>query len=73
MTDEGMQTLYCTECDRTIEFEIKKEKSGNLIIVCDHCGHQHCRVVVDGIVTSDRWSSRETSVSTQYGAERNSR
>ena len=38
MTDE--QSLYCTECGRMLEFKIKPEKNGKLIIVCDYCGHE---------------------------------
>jgi NAD-dependent SIR2 family protein deacetylase len=54
----NIQTLYCTECGKMLEFEIKPEKNGELIIVCDHCGHKHCRIVENGIVTSERWSTR---------------
>lgn len=68
MTD---QSLYCHHCDNYVYFNTKKEKTGNLIIVCDHCGHQHCRRVVDGVVTSDRWDSRSGKVSKRFGVQRN--
>ena len=70
MTEKD-QSLYCTECEKYVYFNTKKEKSGNLIIVCDHCGHQHCRRVVDGVVTSDRWDSRDSRVNKKYGVETN--
>lgn len=66
------QTLYCTECGRMLKFRTKKEKNGNLIIVCDGCGHQHCRVVINGAVTGDRWDSRYGSVDRCFGVEANS-
>ena len=56
MTDT--QEIYCHDCDNYIRFETKPEKSGNLILVCDKCGHQHCREVINGIVTKDRWEGR---------------
>lgn len=30
--------------------------TGNFIIVCGHCGHEHFRVIEKGVVTSDRHS-----------------
>lgn len=68
---EDKQTLYCTNCGKMLEFKTKPEKNGNLIIVCDGCGHQHCRYVQNGIVTRDRWDSRYESVSTIHGVEAN--
>ena len=63
----SMQELYCHHCNNYLRFETKPEKSGNLIIVCDYCGHQHCRVVVFGRVTSDRWDKRYLSKSKNLG------
>lgn len=66
------QTLYCHECDRMLRFKTKPEKSGNLIIVCDVCGHQHCRRVVNGEVMSDRWDRRYKKANIIHGVESNS-
>ena len=54
----SMQELHCHDCGNYLRFETKPEKSGNLTIVCDYCGHQHCRVVVNGVITSDRWDGK---------------
>ena len=70
MTEE--QSLHCTNCGRLLQFRTKPEKNGNLIIICDYCGHQHCRVVVNGIVTGDRWDARYKQVDKTYGVEKNS-
>jgi len=32
--------------------------NGNHVLKCPNCGHEHCRVVVDGQITDDRWDSR---------------
>lgn len=56
-----MEELYCHECSHYVRFETKPEKTGNLIIVCDKCGHQHCRTVVNGKITEDRWDARNNS------------
>ena len=55
---EQMQELWCNECGRYLRFRIKPEKNGRLIIVCDHCRHQHCRHVRNGIVTDSRWGMK---------------
>jgi len=34
---------------------------GNHVIECPWCGHHHCRVVKDGKVTEDRWTSRNVA------------
>ena len=36
--------------------------NGNHVIVCP-CGHEHCRVVKNGRITSTRWDSRNSQVS----------
>ena len=58
--DSGFQNLYCHSCDRTVIFKLDMKLNGNHIITCPHCKHEHCRVVEDGIVTSDRWDTRNT-------------
>jgi len=49
-----MQELVC-HCGCVNTFPIKTEKNGNYIIVCK-CGHEHCRVVENGVVTGIRYS-----------------
>ena len=47
----------CTECKKTIVAKIDFDVNGNHKIICPHCGHVHCRVIQDGVMTGDRWSS----------------
>ena len=50
--------IYCHECDNYVRFTLDKSLNGNHVVTCPKCGHEHCRVVKDGEVTGDRWSSR---------------
>jgi len=50
--------LYCHNCDKTFFAELDLLLTGNHVIECPHCGHEHCRVIMNGKVTGDRWDSR---------------
>ena len=52
------QELYCHECERYVQFNIDTSLNGNHVLACPNCGHEHCGVVKDGIITDDRWDSR---------------
>lgn len=32
--------------------------TGNYVIVCGHCGHEHYRTIKDGVVTADRHTAK---------------
>ena len=51
---------HCTECSKNFLSEIDVRINGDHIIICPYCGHEHCRVVEDGMITSDRWDSRNS-------------
>lgn len=55
------QELWCHNCDRYVQFDIDVSISGNHIIECPNCKHEHCRVVENGVVTEARWDSRNAS------------
>jgi len=50
--------FYCHECDGYIRVELDYDLNGNHVVECPKCGHEHCRVIKDGKVTSDRWDQR---------------
>jgi DNA-directed RNA polymerase subunit RPC12/RpoP len=52
------QELYCHNCGKYVQFDIDMELNGNHVLKCPNCGHEHCRVVKDGVITDDRWDSR---------------
>ena len=47
----------CHDCGRTIAADIDLAVNGNHVIMCP-CGHEHCRVVRNGRITSSRWDQR---------------
>ena len=52
------QAMYCHYCDRDFSVDINMKANGNHVFKCPYCSHEHCRVVKDGVVTSDRWDAR---------------
>jgi hypothetical protein len=57
------QELWCHECHNYVQFDIDLSLNGNHVLNCPNCGHEHCRVVEDGIITGERWDSRNNSQS----------
>jgi hypothetical protein len=56
------QEIHCHECNKYVQFDIDLSLNGNHVLKCPVCGHEHCRVVKDGIITDDRWSSRNRTI-----------
>lgn len=54
--------MNCTECRRDFIAQLDFGLDGNHVVECPHCGHEHCRVIKDGVVTEDRWSHREQRI-----------
>jgi phage terminase large subunit GpA-like protein len=52
------QELHCHACDQYVQFTMDMSLNGNHVLNCPNCGHEHCRVVRNGIITEDRWDSR---------------
>lgn len=52
------QELHCHECQQYVQFVVDLNLNGNHVLNCPNCGHEHCRVVKDGVITEDRWDSR---------------
>lgn len=50
--------MHCTHCSRPFIAQLSMEIDGNHVIECPYCGHEHCRVVKDGVVSGDRWDTR---------------
>lgn len=53
--------LYCHNCDKNFIAELDFDIDGNHVIECPHCGHEHCRVIKNGVITGDRWEGRNDS------------
>lgn len=52
------QELHCHACNHYVQFDMDLTLNGNHILYCPNCGHEHCRVVKNGVITDDRWDSR---------------
>lgn len=55
---ETKTVLDCHECHKQFVALLDYTVNGNHIIECAHCGHEHCRVIENGTITGERWSSR---------------
>jgi len=55
------QELWCHECNKYVQFDIDVSLNGNHVIECPECGHEHCRVVENGVITEVRWDSRNVN------------
>jgi len=54
--------MYCTECGKNFIGELDYSLNGNHIIECPICGHEHCRVIENGKITSDRWDTKKQRI-----------
>lgn len=52
------QELTCHNCNTVVQFDVDVSLNGNHVLNCPNCKHEHCRVVVDGVITDHRWDSR---------------
>ena len=52
------QELHCHNCNHYVQFDIDLSLDGNHVLECPNCGHEHCRVVKDGVITGERWDRR---------------
>lgn len=50
--------LYCHSCNKNFIAQLDFSISGNYVIECAHCGHEHWRTIKDGKITEDRWGSQ---------------
>ncbi len=50
--------MHCHDCGKNFIAMLDYDIEGNHEIICPHCGHHHCRVIENGEVTEERWSSK---------------
>ncbi len=58
------QELHCHECGLYVQFRLDMNMNGAHVLNCPNCGHEHCRVVENGIITDDRWDQRNGELNT---------
>jgi DNA-directed RNA polymerase subunit RPC12/RpoP len=55
---EVKTVMDCHECHKQFVALLDYSLTGNHIVQCAHCGHEHCRVITAGKITGERWDSR---------------
>ena len=55
------QELWCHECSSYVQFNLDISLNGKHVLNCPKCGHEHCRIVKDGVISEDRWDRRNGS------------
>lgn len=58
LTNPVRTDMGCNECRKSFVATLDFALTGNHIVECPYCGHEHCRVIEGGAVTEERWSSR---------------
>lgn len=61
-TGRARTDMDCHNCHTMFVAELDFSINGNHVVECPRCGHEHCRVIKDGIITGDRWEGREQRV-----------
>ena len=61
-----IQRMYCHACVKDFNIDIDMQADGNHVFKCFHCKHEHCRVVKNGEITSERWDSRNGDLGMVY-------
>lgn len=54
--------MYCHQCTKNFIAQLDMSLDGNHIVECPYCGHEHCRTILAGVVTGDRWDGRAQRV-----------
>jgi DNA-directed RNA polymerase subunit RPC12/RpoP len=50
--------MHCHHCDKNFIATLDYSIDGNHVVECPHCNHEHCRVIKNGMITGDRWDSK---------------
>jgi DNA-directed RNA polymerase subunit RPC12/RpoP len=54
--------MDCHQCSKNFIAELDFSINGNHVVECPRCGHEHCRVIKDGVITSERFDSKENRI-----------
>lgn len=62
MSDLVRTDMECTNCNKNFIAQLDFAVDGNHIVCCPYCLHEHCRVIENGVVTGERWDTRQQRV-----------
>lgn len=54
--------MHCHQCGKGFIALLDFSIDGQHVVECPRCGHEHCRVIKDGVITGERWDSRQGRV-----------
>lgn len=54
--------MHCHYCSKGFIAELDFSINGKHVVECPHCAHEHCRVIMDGKITADRWEGRNGTI-----------
>ena len=60
------QELWCHACERYVQFDIDVSLDGQHVITCPNCGHEHYRIIKNGVITEARWGSSNGYIGNTY-------
>jgi hypothetical protein len=54
--------MHCHECENTFIAQFEEKLNGNHIATCPYCFHEHCRVIIDGVISEVRWDHQRLRI-----------
>lgn len=55
------QELHCHNCGNYVQFNLDTDLDGKHVLKCPNCKHEHCRYVNKGVISDQRWDSRNAT------------
>lgn len=55
--------MYCHACTKKFVAELNFDISGDFVIECAHCAHEHYRTIKNGKITEARWGTAKDNSS----------
>lgn len=49
--------IHCHNCSKVFVAELDHSIDGQHVVECPHCAHEHWRVILDGLITEERWGA----------------
>jgi hypothetical protein len=57
-----IQEIHCHNCNRYVQFPIDLSLNGRHVLNCPNCGHEYCRIVNRGVISEERWDTRDNAL-----------
>lgn len=57
--------MNCTNCHKSFIAQFDFSLNGDHVCECPYCGHEHLRKIKNGVMTEERWGSRENRINVE--------